>query len=151
MQRPPAPTEHHLALARLEGLWRGLEPAPDDGEAAIGTYDNRFILGGFVMALDYTQMMGGHARYRMHSLIGWDSPSERYFFHWYDSLGGVGADIFGAFDGDQLILEGPDPVQGGRARFTWTLADDAHEIAIEFSRDRETWTRAMHAEYRRVQ
>ncbi len=147
------PGEQHHALARLEGTWRDTEAPTAEGDTVpVGIYENRFILDGFFMALDFRQMRGSTPEYGMHGLIGWDATSERYFFHWYDSLGGSATRIFGKFAGDQLTLEGSDPVCGGHTRFTWTFAgnDNTHVVTIESSEDGASWTPAMKTEYRRV-
>ena len=150
MTTHPTPDHHHDALSRLEGVWRGIEPAATDCDRKpVGTYDNKFILDGFVMALDYTQTLDSTPCYRMHGLIGWDADNKRYFFHWYDSMGGCGTKIYGKIVGDTLTLEGPDPVQGGHIRFTWNFAENVHTVTIEVSSDQESWTVAMKAEYQR--
>ncbi len=146
----PTPTQHHRALATLEGSWRGPEHGPD-GREALGAYDIEVALGGFALVLDYTQSVGGSPQYRMHGVIGWDTADEQYFFHWYDSLGGVGTDSYGKLDGGQLTLEGPDPAQGGRTRFSFDIAPDSFALTIAFSKDQESWTTAMQATYHRVQ
>jgi len=151
---PPSlePSAQHRALALLEGRFRGAEQRTDAGEP-IGTYHVRFGLGGFALLLDYEQAIDGARRYAMHGVIGWEPAEERYYFHWYDSLGGLGTSMRGQLVDRVLTLEGPDPVRGGRARFTFDAsdgADDGFVLTMSFSEDGETWIDAMSTVYRQV-
>ena len=146
------PTTPLRLLARLEGTWHSV--AADDAgtgrDTPASVYQNRFILGGHFLVLDFTQGTGSDPDYQMHGLIGWDAAASHYLFHWYDSLGGYGTAITGKLDGDLLILDGPDPVSGGHTRFSWALADDSHLLTIASSEDGKAWSTAMQAKYRRA-
>jgi len=150
----PQLTEHHARLAALVGSWRGTDTArmPDGTSARFaGRYEQHLDLGGWFLGVDYEQEADGAVRYRMRAVIGWSASESRYFMHWYDSYGGSSTELRGTWEGDTLVLAGPDALVGGLSRFAWRIAGDRFDLALDTSRDGgANWERRMDATYTRA-
>ena len=151
--KPPALTAHHRKLELLAGRWHATETftAPDRGDApppTAGQYDMRVAVNGFALVVDYLQT-GADGRYLMHGVIRWDTAAGEYVLDWWDSLGGYGPALRGSWDGDTLVLEGPEPNSAGTTRFAWRVTGDRLDLSLALAPDGATWATVMTASYRR--
>lgn len=150
----PRPSQPHARLAELAGAWVGTDVAylPDGSTARFGgRYDQRLDLDGWFLAVDYAQEADGAVRYRMRAVIGWLPAEERYFMHWYDSFGGSSTELRGEWQGDALVLIGPDPQEGGLTRFTWRVSGDRLTITLDAADEEGAdWARRLDADYARA-
>lgn len=146
MNQTAGVNKHHAGLARLEGVYRGIESV-SSGKETIGVYRNRVVLAGFFAELNYSQEKENEEIYSMHAMIGWSIIHERYFMNWFDSIGGTGAGILGIIQNDKIVLQGPDSAQGGFTRFTWMFAPSSHTVSIDSSIDGKKWQQALQTRY----
>jgi Protein of unknown function (DUF1579) len=148
----PKPSDFHKKLAALVGDWSGAEtlhPAPWEpaGGTATGRVVNRWTIDGFALIQEYEQRRDGQVTFKGHGVFWWDPARQQYVMHWWDSMGGTGAEYRGRFDGDVLMLSAPMP-QGGRSRTSWRLTGpDSHVFLMEVSPDGENWHPAMEGRY----
>lgn len=150
----PKPGDHHKKLAILIGEWRGAEtlhPSPWDptGGTATARVVNRWVADGFAVVQEYEQRRGGKVTFSGHGVFWWDPARQEYVMHWWDSMGGIGGEYRGQFDGNRLMLGAPMP-QGGHSRTSWEIdSPDAHSFLMEVSPDGTTWHPAMEGRYKK--
>lgn len=147
----PEPNEALLKLEVMVGTWRGeetIQPAPWDpaGGRASARVENRLALGGQVLIQDYEQVREGGGAFTGHGVLRWDSPTNEYVFHWFDSLRTAPGEFRGTFAGDTLTLVRREP---GWARARWTFADGRYTYRMNVSADGETWHPYLEGEYAR--
>jgi hypothetical protein len=150
----PKPGEAHKKLGAFVGEWNGPEtmyPAPWDpiGGKAMAHVVNRWILDGFAVVQEYEQRRGGKVNFRGHGVIWFDATKQEYVMNWWDSMGGVGGQYRGHFDGTMLRLASPMP-QGGHSRTSWNFTPGAYSFNMEISGDGETWKPAMFGNYEKA-
>ena len=151
----PGPTDEHRRLERLAGSWAGEEivhPSPWDpgGGPATGRTLARMSLGGFFLISDYEQERDGKVNFRGHGVYGWDTESNLYTMHWFDSLGiDPGDPGTGAWEGDVLTFtHGTFP--RGRSRHVYRIGSDEYHLRIEQLVAKMGWRPFLEGTYRRV-
>ena len=150
----PTPNDHHRALARLTGRWRGVEtmhPSPWDpkGGKADGETESRVDLGGFAVIADYRQLKDGQVTYTGHGVYTIDPEGHDVVLHWFDAIAGQREEFRGRWDGDVLTIRSRSP--SGHARLTYDLSEpDRMRSAMDMSPDGETWNRPFDGVYERV-
>jgi hypothetical protein len=148
----PKPGEAHKKLERLVGAWRGTEtmhPAPWDpaGGPAQGHVVNRWVTGGFAVVQEYRQRRGGVDNFSGHGVFWFDQARQEYVMTWWDSMGGMGAEYRGGFNGDVLELKSAMP-QGGYARTSFDLGTPGrYGFRMDISMDGASWQPAMEGQY----
>lgn len=151
----PRPTPEHERLHPLAGDWSGKEqmhPTPWDphGGEAEGRVRNRLALDGFAVVQDYEQRRGGRTSFTGHCVMSWDASAQRYFMHWWDSLGSPVNVFSGAIVGERLVLACQGPT--GHSRATFDLARAAqgrYSFLMEVSPDGGKWFPFMEGDYAR--
>lgn len=147
----PQPGEAHAKLARFVGKWsiaETMHPSPWDaaGGTADGECEYRLGCDGFFLICDYAQLRGGKATFRGHGVYGFDTKTNAYTMHWFDSMGmDPGAPAKGTWTGDTLVFQHPH----SRYTYRWE-SDDRYTFQLESSRDGETWSTFLDSVYTRV-
>lgn len=149
----PVPSESHLRLEKLSGIWEGEEimhPSQWDPKGGVATGRNRheLRLGGFALVSDYEQEREGAITFRGHGVYTYSPDEDRYYLHWFDSMGSPPEVFVGGFDGDVLILAHGGP--GMHARMTYDLSEPGIlRGTMEMSPDGAQWKVLFEAVYRR--
>ena len=149
----PQPTEQHRKLEKLVGNWIGSEqihPSPWDpqGGPAVGRVENRLALDGFAVIQDYTQERNGAVSFTGHGIFSWDSMQQRYFMHWWDSMGSPVNAFVGDFDGEVLSMTYQSPQ--GYHRVSIDLSqENGYTFKMDVSGDGNEWQTFMTGEYER--
>jgi len=149
----PRPNEHHRALARLAGNWRGdekMHPSPWDpqGGTATGEIENRVALDGLILVQDYRQVRAGAVTFRGHGVFSWSPGARCYELHWFDSMGMPPNAFRGALENGVLTMtsEGPQ----GSSRVSFDLREEGeYSFTMDMSLDGRTWRTMMEGRYQR--
>ncbi len=149
----PTLSEGHLLLEKLSGTWEGEETmypsqwAPKGG-VAFGRNHHRLSLGGFALISDYEQERGGAITFAGHGVYTYAPKADRYYLHWFDSMGSPPEVFVGGFDGDVLTLAHGGP--GMHARMTYDLSTPGIlKGMMEMSPDGTAWKVLFKGVYRR--
>ena len=139
---------------RMAGSWTSVEtihPSPWDpvGGTRTGRAETRVAMDGFFVVCDYEQLKDGAAAYRGHGVFGYDVASKRWSMHWFDSMGGVPAQlVWGTWTGDTLTFEMSGPQ--GHNRYVYRFEKDGvYVFSIQASKDGEAWTTFMDGRFTR--
>lgn len=149
----PVPSDGHKLLEKLAGSWDGEEtmhPSAWDpeGGVAFGRNENKLSLNGFALLTDYEQERDGAVSFNGHGVYTYSPEEDRYFLHWFDSIGSPPEVFEGSFENDILILAHGGP--GMHARMTYYLSEPGVMRAMmEMSPDGADWKVLFEAEYRR--
>lgn len=148
----PKPSKFHKKLTALIGDWSGdeiMHPTPwaPEGGKCKGRYKARAIAGGFGVAQEYEQKMGGKVMFTGHGVLGYDPDEKCYLWHWSDSMGGVSAMVTkGQWQGNKIVWASQSPM--GHARYTHTFLRGGKLLfSIETSHDGETWSPMLDGSY----
>ncbi len=151
----PRPLPEHARLAQFAGRWQGnetLHPAPPfrpQASLATGEFHLRMDLDGYFLVSDYAESQAGRVVYRGHGVYGFDPREKTFTMHWFDSMGGVPAQVIrGTFEGPRLEFAAELP--GFRSRYVYTvLSKDEFTFGIDMDRG-AGWQPFMEGRYRRV-
>lgn len=150
----PVPSEGHLRLEMLSGTWEGEEimhPSQWDpkGGVATGRNQHKLRLGGFALIADYEQERDGTVTYTGHGVYTYAPAEDRYYLHWFDSMGSPPEVFIGGFDDDVLTLAHGGP--GMHARITYDLSTPGIiQGKMEMSPDGDAWMVVFEAVYNRA-
>lgn len=131
------PGEPHAAFAESVGTWDAhittwMEPGAEPTTSA-GTFERRMILGGRVLAEDFTGDFMGQP-FHGHSLTGYDNVTGRYWSLWSDDMSTGPMISWGDWDdevgGVVYVGEMSDPMTGVRtkSKSIWKQLEDGSEV-----------------------
>lgn len=150
----PVPSAGHRLLEKLSGTWEGEEtmyPSQWDpkGGTATGRNQHKLSLGGFALISDYEQERDGAITFAGHGVYTYAPNEDRYYLHWFDSIGSPPEVFVGGFEGDVLTLAHGGP--GMHARMTYDLsASGVMKGKMEMSPDGAAWKVLFDGVYRRM-
>jgi len=143
----PEPVREHRVLEKLTGHYSGPERMHPSyfNEKQHGAHtvtDARVALDGFAVVQDYTQELDDGTRFAGHGVFRYDTPSDTYELHWFDSTGGPERIFRGGFADNMLVLTAR--VGDGWQRLTYDFnLEGGYRLKIETSEDGKDWKVAI--------
>lgn len=143
----PEPVREHRELEKLAGHFAGPErmhPSYWNPEAkkAESVTDARVALDGFAIVQDYEQLLEDGSTFAGHGVFRYDTASDTYEMHWFDSTGGAPRIFRGGFADRMLVLNGRAGDGWQRLTYDFNL-DGGYRFKLETSDDGDNWNLAL--------
>ncbi|HEX7030393.1 MAG TPA: DUF1579 family protein [Gammaproteobacteria bacterium] len=143
----PEPKREHRELEKLAGHFSGTErmhasswnDAEKKGRAIT---DARVALDGFAVVQDYEQKLDDGTYFAGHGVFRYDTASDTYELHWFDSDGGPERIFRGGMADNMLVLTARAGEAWQRLTYDFQL-EGGYRFRLETSEDGNDWQLAL--------